>query len=433
LEFLLSRTTGYLKNLLQESKPTKLTKKGLWNMLEAYYSPNVELSKKFREMKKTTRAALVSFFDIHKLTGKDKECLYFELLERELQDIVGGQQKTAMALEIDQVGSGPTLVALVTGNRKLAEKCNLLGGPFNCVYTYLMKKAEEYITEGMLKLKGIDEITDDHFNAIQVLTTDRKSQKMALMCFMYNEGHWGRTARWKEDYTRIYGEAPDKENYNMLAEFSREYDAFLEYVFPNLTKQLKILDKAMLEVISTDQQVQVKTLDDCLIGWDFENTVSKQRTVYNSIAKKHEQYRINILADKNCSEKNRSVVFRRNKHKTSFRPNFIHSIDASLMRTFILEFFKKTGKRLDHLHDCVMLHPNDVHVFYDIVTDAYCDPRMLSLAQDLVFSRFIHNTTGKTKEKILEYQKEFVENMQPLPLNKSAFDPRKCYRYEGTK
>ncbi len=153
LEFLLSRTTGYLKNLLQESKPTKLTKKGLWNMLEAYYSPNVELSKKFREMKKTTRAALVSFFDIHKLTGKDKECLYFELLERELQDIVGGQQKTAMALEIDQVGSGPTLVALVTGNRKLAEKCNLLGGPFNCVYTYLMKKAEEYITRGYAQIK----------------------------------------------------------------------------------------------------------------------------------------------------------------------------------------------------------------------------------------------------------------------------------------
>lgn len=431
LQYLLSRTTGYLKNLIQESKPRKLSKAGLYNMLDAYYSPSTELSSKFKSTEKFTRKTLCEFFLTNKLSDRDKDVLYFELLEKEIEDVVKGQQKTSMAVEIDQVGSGPTLVALVTGNRKLAEKCNLLGGPFNCVYKYLMAKAKIYISSDEFKQNKIENITDAHKKALHILTEDRKAQKMALMCFIYNESAWGRTARWKDDYIRVFGEVPDKDNYALLSAFSNKYDDFLEFVFPNLTKQLNILNKAMLEVVNADQPVQVKTLDDCFVSWDFENTVSQPRSVYNSIAERHESYRVNIIADKDY--KDRDVSFRRDKHRTSFRPNFIHSVDASLMRMFIYEFYKKTRRRLNHLHDCVMLHPNDVEIFYGIVTDIYCDPRMLSLAQDLVFSRFINNTTGKTRDNLLELQEEFVGNMEPLPLNISEFDPKKCYRYEGAK
>lgn len=27
---------------------------------------------------------------------------------------------------------------------------------------------------------------------------------------------------------------------------------------------------------------------------------------------------------------------------------------------FIYRFYKRTGKKINHLHDCVMLHPNNV-------------------------------------------------------------------------
>ena len=38
LQYLLSRTTGYLKNILEESKEKKVKKRGFRNMIEAYYS-----------------------------------------------------------------------------------------------------------------------------------------------------------------------------------------------------------------------------------------------------------------------------------------------------------------------------------------------------------------------------------------------------------
>ena len=80
-----------------------------------------------------------------------------------------------------------------------------------------------------------------------------------------------------------------------------------------------------------------------------------------------------------------------------------------------------------------MLHPNDVHVFYDIVTEIYCSPFMITLAQDLVFSRMKNDVVGPALEKTIEIEKEFVSNMDSFDLTPEKFDPQKCYRYEGAK
>ena len=47
-----------------------------------------------------------------------------------------------------------------------------------------------------------------------------------------------------------------------------------------------------------------------------------------------------------------------------------------------------------------MLHPNDVDIFYSIVTDIYCNPFMKTLAQDLVFSCMKNDTRGDVQRKI---------------------------------
>ena len=126
-----------------------------------------------------------------------------------------------------------------------------------------------------------------------------------------------------------------------------------------------------------------------------------------------------------------SIRTRKLKHRLSFRPNFIHSIDASIMRMFIHRFYKQTVKKINHLHDCVMLHPNDVDIFYKIAAEVYCSPFMNTLAQDLMFSRMKQDIVGKPLEIMLEL--EFVSNMDDFELKPDIFDPRKCYRYEGAK
>ena len=101
------------------------------------------------------------------------------------------------------------------------------------------------------------------------------------------------------------------------------------------------------------------------------------------------------------------------------------------MRMFIYRFYKQTGKKINYLHDCVMLYPNDVDIFYKIAAEVYCSPFMNTLAQDLMFSRMKQDIVGKTLERMLE--SEFVLNMDDFELKPDIFDSRKCYRYEGAK
>jgi DNA-directed RNA polymerase len=140
---------------------------------------------------------------------------------------------------------------------------------------------------------------------------------------------------------------------------------------------------------------------------------------------------MNKIAKTQTKETKRQRVGR---HRRSFRPNLVHSIDGALMRLFILEHYKRTGHRINHLHDCVLVHPNDVDDIYDVIRDVYCSPAMKTLAKDLVFSRFKQNTTGKYFEKIEAIEKIYTSNMESLGyLNKETFDPRKCYKFEGAK
>ena len=428
LQYLMSRTSGYLKNLLEESVPRAVTKVGISNMLSAYYSPYPHLYREFnsRFSNIKTFSNMKIFFNDNRIKLTEQP-LYFELLEGEISRILenpSGKKKTSLQLEIDQVGSGPTLIALATGNRTLAEKCNLLGGPFSCIYNFLLEKSKIFITENM------DMEIDKESNAYKLLTEDRKAQKFALMCFFYNQQHLGRTERWKSQYEEKFGVSVTPTDYELLSKFSVIYPKFMEYVFPKLTKQLNLLNEALFLVIDQGLPVKINTLDNCIISWDFDHTEELRKNYFNPVSGRHAQYKLRIKVK--GTTKN-SIRSRKSKHKRSFLPNLIHSLDASIMRMFIYRFYKQTGNKLNHLHDCVMLHPNDVDIFYNIVTEIYCSPLMETLIQDLVFSRMKSDTAGPVLEKILEIEKEFLSNKDTIKLTPEVFDPKKCYRYEGAK
>lgn len=426
LQYLMSRTSGYLKNLLQEGVQRTVTAVGMNNMLNAYYSPFPDLCREFNDTKlnKKTFSYMRKFFETNKI-DLSKTTLYFELLEIEIQTLLSGTgKKTALQLEIDQVGSGPTLIALVTGNKALAEKCNLLGGEFSCIYTFLLEKSQSFISE---KLEDIE--INKTSNAYRLLTEERKAQKYALMCFFYNEQHLSRTKRWVAQYEEKYGTSVPDEEYKLLSKFSVKYPEFMEYVFPKLTRQLDLLNEALILVVDQGLPVKIKTLDNCLISWDFDHMQEVKKNYYNPVSGSHDQFKLRMKISANKV----SQRSRKSKHKQSFRPNFIHSLDATIMRMFLYRYHKQTGKKLNHLHDCVMLHPNDVDIFYKIVTEIYCSSFMKTLARDLVFSCMKSDTRGQVLGKIIEIEKEFISNMDNIELTPSTFDPRKCYRYEGAK
>jgi hypothetical protein len=424
LQYLMSRTSGYLKNLLQEDKPRALKQKGLKNMLEAYYSPDPALLFEFKSKNLATKKQMFYFFQERKVKLEGKP-LYFELLEKELEQVFTSKCQTSLLLEIDQVGSGPAFVALLTKNTKLAEKCNLIGGDFRCIYSFLLEETSKFFLHNNNFDLGVDL---KESKAYKLLTKNRKAQKYALMCYFYNEQHLSRTNRWKEQYEEVFGLTVSDHDFEILKKFSIEYPRFMDVCFPNLGEQLNILNEAMLILVKQNLPVKINTLDGCILSWDFENSVEIKKNYYNPVSKTHDQFkfRVNVKEKKNDRTKIQ-------KHKLSFRPNLIHSIDASIMRIFLQEFYNKTKKRLNHLHDCVMMHPNDVDVFYDIVTEVYCRPVMKRLAEELVFSRMKSDLTGEPLEKVIQLEKQFLKNMGVFDLTPTTFDPRKCYRYEGAK
>ena len=74
-----------------------------------------------------------------------------------------------------------------------------------------------------------------------------------------------------------------------------------------------------------------------------------KKNYINPVTRNKEQYRLNIYLERPNEASSRQ---RLNKHRASFRPNFIHSVDAAIMRQFISEFYKKTKKNKSFTRLC---------------------------------------------------------------------------------
>ena len=264
LEYLLSRTSGFMKHLLHDYTPRIITLKGLRSLLLAYFAPNNAVTEKLLAYTATkfNKASLKVFFEKNRLLNVKELPVYFELLEKELEIVFSSDKpvKTSVSVEIDQCGSGPMLVAILTGNRKLAEKCNLLPGETQCIYSYIMQECKNYLFAKM------PELCENASDAVEFLSNHRKSQKLALMCFIYNQMHLSRTKTYKELFEQEFERSISDDEYKLISSFSKSYDHFIGTIFPMLDVQLGILEEAMQVFTSQEQFCEIETLDNCLIG-----------------------------------------------------------------------------------------------------------------------------------------------------------------------
>ena len=98
--------------------------------MSAYFAFDSQMTDELIKItsEKNTKKKLKAFFDKNRFKEIEKIPMYFAMLDKELENIFTSsenQPKTGVSIEIDQVGSGPMLVAIITGNMKLAEKCNV--------------------------------------------------------------------------------------------------------------------------------------------------------------------------------------------------------------------------------------------------------------------------------------------------------------------
>ena len=151
------------------------------------------------------------------------------------------------------------LVAILTGNRRLAEKCNMLRGEPVCIYRYVQEQAGIYLS------KNYPELCAEAPEAFNFIKTSRKAQKFALMCFFYNQKHLSRTSTFKNRFEEFVSRGCTDVEFRLFSMYSVKYSTFIDTIFPGLNEQLDLLEEAMLLLVGSGESIQVHTLDDCII------------------------------------------------------------------------------------------------------------------------------------------------------------------------
>lgn len=87
-----------------------------------------------------------------------------------------------------------------------------------------------------------------------------------------------------------------------------------------------MLNETIITLVKQNLPVKIETLDGCIISWDFASATEIKRSIYNPVSGNHEQVKVRIATDTSKPSHTRLT-----RHKRSFRPNFVHSIDAAIM------------------------------------------------------------------------------------------------------
>jgi DNA-directed RNA polymerase len=112
-------------------------------------------------------------------------------------------------------------------------------------------------------------------------------------------------------------------------------------------------------------------------------------------------------------------------------PNIIHSIDAAIMRIVTKRLHERTGYTINYLHDCVLLHPNHVDIYYEIITELFTSKDFLNMADNLFFDAIKTDLDIDTAEQISNIQKEFLEVSNDLVIEQEKYRAYSVYPFKS--
>jgi hypothetical protein len=270
-------------------------------------------------------------------------------------------------------------------------------------------------------------LNDGSHKVFEFFQKTRKASKYALIGFCYNQTQRERLTQWVNIWEEVYEESPSNYEYEILNKFANSYGLFLEKLFPNLRSQLDRLTKALEILLKAGSKLKLKTLDGSVLHWDFYKTVSKRRYYYNPSADAHCRYRLKSISE---GDQEQPLVDIR-RHKTALLPNIIHSIDAAIMRIVTKRLYERTGYTINYFHDCVLLHPNHVDIYYEIITELFTSKDFLNMADNLFFDAIKTDLDIDTAEQISNIQKEFLEVSNDLVIEQEKYRAYSVYPFKS--
>lgn len=423
-EHWLSRTAGSMKHLLQNFKPLKLTQEGFVTLLRAYYQANIDQLSIFEEYlenhkisKKHGNKLLTTFFYENPLDfTKIHKPMYFINLHLELLNATNNGFYTAVNVEIDQNASALAILSIVLRCKEMARVCNVIGGDYKVSpYDYIKEKCIDFLNTK----KGENLNKPEYSDVCEFVCSSRELHKYAIMCFCYNQTVIGRIRDFGDHWVDKFGYAPNNTQRDGLTLFASLYPELVEYVFPKSLRKLEILKQVVKLVCDEAPHIQMRTLDGEVINWVFYATESESRKYYDVFDREPKSYQINKLKVK------KNVMFEEEDFggteattadfmpdtegmKRRFLSYLIHSIDAGILRRIIYLMKKEHKVNVNHLHDCVILHPNYVSAFYKVIKQIYSSPELYNIVVYSVFDSVAHTLSPESKVKLNGLKEEYL-------------------------
>lgn len=92
---------------------------------------------------------------------------------------------------------------------------------------------------------------------------------------------------------------------------------------------------------------------------------------------------------------------------------------------------EKHHYKINHLHDCVLVHPNYVGAMYDVISEVYCSDELYDMANNLFFNPIRQHLSDDARLSLDNLQKEFEENSDKFRDELKNCNPRNVYEFEG--
>ncbi len=418
--FLFNRTTGIYKHFLMDYKETELDLSGLTNLLNAYYSFETPLLNDFKKYcaKKHCLKDIINFFKDNKVKNNTKKYIYFKLLEKDILKIHNSNIfRSSFLVELDQKSSSSVFLSFLLKEKSLAKQCNVLSEKGNDVPLYLSSKTYDFFIS-----KGWNSF--DELNLAKEFLENRKLHKYSLMCFCFNQLSFGRWEQWFNNSNIELNKSQRK----CIMNFSQSYEEFLEICFPDIIKKRDAVNSIFREILMDTNECHIKTLDNSTLKWKIfskKSEIKKFKSVY-SIKNQRISFRNGMIDNFNELDNNKMI--------RSFLPGLIHSVDAAIMRIIINKLYEKTSGKclIQHVHDAILIHPNYVNIFYQIVEIIYNEEKVLD---DILKKSFLNVNIPTMREECVKkvlniFEENFEGNKDQFNWSEVKVDSRDMYCFE---
>jgi hypothetical protein len=151
-------------------------------------------------------------------------------------------------------------------------------------------------------------------------------------------------------------------------------------------------------------------------------------TVSTPITKSFHSYRIETSV---LDPESNTILNDIEDHKMKALSYIIHSIDAAIIQRFIRLMRDRCKYTINTLHDCVLLHPNYVPHFYDLVYEVFTSKDLYNVAFTCIFD-VIRSDLSSTSIPILDHlEQQYKDNCHDFFDELKNLKPRFLYKPES--